>query len=171
MMLSILNHLRARLNHLRVRSNHLRVAAMCGAVLIAVLGPQIASATLGEAEVTVQADGAKLQSSIKVSDQSLYRVHELTLPSGTVVREFVALDGNVFAVAWRGPTVPNLRQTLGRYFDTYVSAPKLNHTDHSHVQVHQGDLVVQAGGHMLAFSGRAYLASAVPTGVNVGDLR
>jgi hypothetical protein len=153
-----------------IRSNDLRIVALCGAMLIAALGPRTASATLGEAEVSVQADGAKLQSSVKVSDQSLYRVHELTMPSGTLVREFVGLDGNVFAVAWRGPTIPNLRQTLGHYFDTFVSAPKLGHTDHSHVMVHQGDLVVQSGGHMLAFSGRAYLASAVPTDVSLGDI-
>jgi hypothetical protein len=29
---------------------------------------------------------------------------------------------------------------------------------------------VQNGGHMLSFSGRAYLASAIPAGVSVGDL-
>jgi Protein of unknown function (DUF2844) len=148
----------------------LKIAALCGVVLIAMLGPRIASATLGEAEVTVQADVAKLQSSLKVSNLAVYRVHELTLPSGTLLREFVGLDGNVFAVAWRGPTVPNLRQTMGKYFDTYVAAPRPAHRDHSHVEVKQGDLVVQAGGHMLAFSGRAYLASAIPAGVNLGDL-
>jgi Protein of unknown function (DUF2844) len=156
---------------MQFRSNDKRFAAVCGAVLIATLGPRIASATLGEAEVTVQADGAKLQSSTKMSDQSLYRMHEMTLPSGTVVHEFAALDGVVFAVAWHGPQVPNLRQILGRYFDIFVSAPRPGHRDHSHVQVQQGDLVVQSGGHMLAFSGRAYLASAIPTGVSLGDLR
>jgi Protein of unknown function (DUF2844) len=147
-----------------------KIAALFGAVLVAMLIPGIASATLGEAEVTVQADVAKLQSSLKVSNLATYRVHELTLPSGTVLREYVGLDGNIFAVAWRGPTVPNLRQTMGKYFDVYVAAPKPAHRDHSHVQVKQGDLVVQAGGHMLAFAGRAYLASAIPAGVNLGDL-
>jgi hypothetical protein len=97
-------------------------------------------------------------------------VHEIQLPSGTVMREFVAPNGNVFAVAWQGPTRPDLRQALGRYFDSYVSAPRSKLADRRHVQIQQGDLVVQAGGHMRALSGRAYLLSAIPSGVNVGDL-
>jgi hypothetical protein len=38
------------------------------------------------------------------------------------------------------------------------------------LQIQQGDLVVQMSGHMRALFGRAYLASAIPSGVNVGDL-
>jgi Protein of unknown function (DUF2844) len=145
-------------------------ALLCSAVLIAAFNPRIASATLGESEVSVQADGAKLQSSVKVSNQSLYRVHEMTLTSGTVVREFAGLDGKIFAVAWHGPYMPNLRQALGKYFDGMGSAPR-SRVDHNHVQIQQGDLVVVNGGHMLSFAGRAYLASAIPVGVSVGDLR
>jgi hypothetical protein len=147
----------------------LRVAILCSALVIAALSPRIASATLGEPEVSVQADSAKLQSSVKMSDQSLYRLHEMTLSTGTVVREFVGLDGKVFAVSWHGPYMPNLRQTLGKYFDTMASAPR-GRADRNHVQIQQGDLVVQNGGHMMSFSGRAYLASAVPAGVSLGDL-
>jgi hypothetical protein len=145
--------------------------AALGAVLIAALGPRIASATLGEPEVTVQTDVARAHASIKSSqDRASYRVHEIQLPSGTVMREFVAPNGNVFAVAWQGPTRPDLRQALGRYFDAYTSAPRSKLADRRHVQIQQGDLVVQAGGHMRALSGRAYLLSAIPGGVNVGDL-
>ena len=67
--------------------------------------------------------------------------------------------------------MPNLRQTLGQYFDTYVAAAKAKHAGHHHLQIQQDDLVVQAGGHMRAFSGRAYLPQAVPAGVSIGDLR
>jgi hypothetical protein len=145
--------------------------AALGALLIAALDPGIASATLGEPEVTVQTDVARAHASIKSSqDRASYRVHEIQLPSGTVMREFVAPNGNVFAVAWQGPTRPDLRQALGRYFDSYVSAPRSKLADRRHVQIQQGDLVVQAGGHMRALSGRAYLLSAIPSGVNVGDL-
>jgi hypothetical protein len=31
--------------------------------------------------------------------------------------------------------------------------------------------VVQSGGHMRAFAGRAYLPQAIPSGVDIGDLR
>ena len=145
--------------------------AALGALLIAALGPGIASATLGEPEVTVQTDVARAHASIKSSqDRASYRVHEIQLPSGTMMREFVAPNGKVFAVAWQGPSRPDLRQALGQYFDAYASAPRSKLTDRRHVQIQQGDLVLQAGGHMRALSGRAYLVSAIPSGVNVGDL-
>jgi hypothetical protein len=146
-----------------------RMALLCGALFVAAMCPRIASATLGEPEVSIQADGAKLQSSVKMTDQSLYHMHEMTLASGTVVREFVGLDGKVFAVSWRGPYMPNLRQTLGKYFDVMKATPRTR-VDRNRVQLQQDDLVVQNGGHMLAFSGRAYLISAIPAGVTVGDL-
>jgi hypothetical protein len=87
-----------------------------------------------------------------------------------LVREFAGSDGKVFAVAWSGPTVPNLRQTLGQYFDSYVTAAKAPHSGHHHLQIRESNLVVQAGGHMRSFSGLAYLPQAVPSGVSVGDL-
>jgi hypothetical protein len=141
------------------------------AVLAAALSPCIANAGLGQPESTVQADAVQLKGSIKATEHAGYRVQEIQLPSGTLVREFVGSDGIVFAVAWSGPTVPNLRQTLGQYFDNFVAAAKAKHADHHHLQIQQSDLVVQAAGHMRAFSGRAYLPQAVPAGVSIGDLR
>jgi len=152
-------------------SGEIKIAALLCAVLVAALGPRIAAATLGEPEITVQSDVAQLRASIKTSeDRASYRIHEIQLPGGTLLREFVAPDGNVFAVAWNGPTKPDLRQALGKYFYAFVSAPRPKFADRRHLQIKQGDLVVQGGGHMRAFSGRAYLASAIPSGVNLGDL-
>jgi hypothetical protein len=149
----------------------MRIVGLLIIVLVGALSPRIAGATLGEPEVSVSADLEQLQASIKSSEDRVgYRVHEVQLPSGTLLREFVGTDGNVFAVAWNGPTVPNLRQAFGRYFEAYASAPKPKLSDRKHLQIQQGDLVVQASGHMLAFSGRAYLSSAIPSGVNLGEL-
>jgi uncharacterized protein DUF2844 len=153
------------------RSGMFRIAALSSVVLVAALGPRMACATLGEAETTVQTDVAQLRASLKSSqDRVGYRVHEIQLSSGTLLREFVASDGTVFAVAWSGPTRPNLRQALGKYFDVFVAAPKSKYADRRHLQIQQGDLIVQGSGHMRALSGRAYLASAIPGGVNLGDL-
>jgi hypothetical protein len=150
-------------------------------LLAAALMPCIAAAALGEPEDSVQADGARLHATLKMTAHAQYRVHEMQLPSGTSVREFVAMSGTVFAVAWSGPAMPNLRQTFGRYFDTYVAAAKgrtashlpAGHTlaGHTQLQIRQDDLVVESGGHMRAFAGRAYLPQAVPAGVDIGDLR
>jgi hypothetical protein len=152
------------------RSNKFLFPVLFCAVLSA-LGPNIACATLGEAETTVQTDVDQMRASIRSSQDRLgYRVHEVQLPTGTVLREFVAPGGNVFAVAWAGPAKPDLRQTLGKYFDAFASAPRQNFADRRHVQIQQGDLIVEARGHMRALSGRAYLASAIPSGVSMGEL-
>ena len=154
----------------RFQTNEFKTAFVAAALVVAAI-PRIAFATLGEPEITVQTDVARSLASIKsLQEREGYRVHEIQLPSGTVMREFVAADGKVFAVAWQGPTRPDLRQALGQYFDAYVSAPRAKVADRRHVQIRQGDLIVQAGGHMGALAGRAYLASAIPSGVSVGDL-
>jgi hypothetical protein len=144
---------------------------LASAILSAALIPCIATAALGEPEASVQTDGALLQGSIKTTNHANYRLHEIQLPSGTALREFVGSDGKVFAVAWNGPNIPNLRQAFGRYFDTYVTAPRAKHSGHTHLEIKQSDLVVQSNGHMRAFVGRAYLPQAVPNGVDIGELR
>jgi hypothetical protein len=90
---------------------------LTGLVAIAALVPGTACATLGEPVTSVQADGAELRGSIKEADHGSYRVHEIQLPSGTVIREYSGLDGKVFALTWSGPFMPNLRQLFGGYFD------------------------------------------------------
>ena len=140
-------------------------------VLIAALIPCIAAAALGEPEASVITDALQLRGSINITEHSGFRLHELQLPSGTRVREFVGADGRVFAVAWNGPTPPNLRQMLGRYFEPFAAAASVRRTGHSHLQIHTGDLVVQSGGHMRAFAGRAYIPAGVPNGVDLGELR
>lgn len=156
----------------RLRSETIKRAALAAVLLIAALSPDLASATLGAQESTVQSDVVQAHASIKSSvDRLSYRVHEIQLSSGTLMREFVAPNGMVFAVTWRGPSRPDLRQALGKYFDAYVSAPRPKFADRRHVFIRQGDLVVQSGGHMRALTGRAYLASAIPAGVDLGELQ
>jgi hypothetical protein len=154
------------LMRIRIRCLELRATVVFAALL-----PCVAFATLGEPVASVQADGQELRGSIKEADHGNYRLHEIQLPSGTLVREYSGLDGNVFAVTWSGPFPPNLRQTLGRYFEPFVTAAKAAHGDHRHLRVEQGDVVVEARGHMRAFAGRAYLPAAIPSGVSIGDLQ
>ncbi len=147
------------------------VKSLLWLVTLGALLPGLAAAALGGLESSVKADATEVQGAIKVQERALYRVHEIRMPSGTLVREFVSPAGNVFAVAWQGPMMPNLRQTLGSYFDNYVAAAKLKAAPHRFVQIHQDELVVESAGHMRAFAGRAYLPTAVPGGVNLGELQ
>ncbi|HEY1315385.1 MAG TPA: DUF2844 domain-containing protein [Steroidobacteraceae bacterium] len=144
---------------------------LAAGLLTAGLGPCIAVAALGEPEGSVKSDVAQMRGSIKVTANANYRSHEIQTPAGTVVREFSGANGNVFAILWSGPVMPNLRQTLGQYFDDYVAAAKANRAGHHHLDIHRTDLVVHASGHMRAFSGIAYLPQAVPSGVSVGELQ
>ena len=75
-----------------------------------------AQAALGQNVSTVGNDQVLMHATAhSASSQAAYTVHLLTLPSGTVVREYVAPSGTVFGVAWAGPTLPDQQ---------YVTAPK-----------------------------------------------
>jgi hypothetical protein len=93
----------------------------------------------------------------------------MTMPSGTLVREYVAPNGMVFGVAWQGPTLPDLKSMLGESFDQYVAATATRRG--TPLAVSTGDLVVYSGGHLRAFAGYAYLPRAVPPGVDVGVIQ
>ena len=129
-----------------------------------------AAASLGGDEATVAADHTVLEGKMKVARVQRYAVHEIAAPSGTVVREFVSPAGKVFAVSWSGPTMPDLRQVLGPYFDTYVAAVQQRKA-RGPVNVVLPGLVVHSGGRMRAFAGKAYLPDAVPAGVQSEEIR
>ena len=141
------------------------------AACICVLVPAAALASLGDVAGSIEMDRVHLMASARIVVAPRYTVHELQAPGGTVVREFVAPSGLVFAVAWRGPFMPDLRQTLGVYFEPYQGAVRANRLSHSHVSVSQPDLVVNSEGHLRAFFGQAYLRRAIPPGVTVDELR
>ncbi len=129
-----------------------------------------AAATLGEDVTSVRADRTQMDATLQITSAGKFAVHEIQLPSGTTVREYVSPAGMVFAVSWQGPWLPDLRQVLGRYFDQFAGAakPKLGGTGRRVIQ--QPGLVVQSGGHMRAFSGRAYAPQMLPRGVAAEDL-
>ncbi len=142
-----------------------------GAVLIGALWSAVACAALGEPETSLTTETQVNRASIKESDHGSYRVHEVRLPSGTVLREYAGIDGKVFAVTWNGPFIPNLKQSLGSYFAEFSAAAPAAHGTRTHLLVHEPDLVVESAGHMRAHHGIAYLPQALPSGVTVGDLR
>lgn len=142
-----------------------------GALVAGALWSSGASATLGEPESSLTAETQLDRASLKDTDHGSYRVHEMQLPSGTVLREYAGLDGKVFAVTWNGPFIPNLKQSLGSYFAEFAAQAGAAHGTRKHLAVHQPDLVVESAGHMRAHHGLAYLPQSLPSGVSVGDLR
>jgi hypothetical protein len=141
------------------------------AASLALSFPFSASATLGEAATSTEADRASMKASLRAVPAGNYTIHEIQTPSGTTVREYVSPQGMVFAVAWAGPLMPDLQQALGRYFDRYAAAASARRSGRRQVAVRESDLVVQSGGHMRSFSGLAYLPQLLPQGVTLEELR
>jgi hypothetical protein len=131
-----------------------------------------AFAALGGDVASVQADQAHINAGLRVSQSNGYTVHELRSPSGAVVREFASPSGKIFALAWQAPSLPDLRQLLGSYFDEFQKAAALSRRPgHAPLFVQHAGLVVQLGGHMRNFTGRAYLPDQLPSGVRLEDIR
>jgi len=134
-----------------------------------------ACAGLGGNADSIQADGAHMKAQIRSSTSAAgYSVEQLTLPSGTVVQEYLTDAGIVFAVSWHGPTMPNLRDTLGSYFEQYVAASATaehNARTRRHFEVSESDLVVQSNGRMRDYYGRAYVPSLLPPNVTPADIQ
>jgi len=131
-----------------------------------------AFAALGGDAASVDADVVKMKGQSRATPVSGYTVNEITLPTGTVVREYVSAEGKVFAVTWKGPSVPDLEQTLGTYFATFKAAASVPHgADHHHLTVRTSDLVLQTGGHMRAHVGKAYVMSLLPPNFSLDEIK
>lgn len=124
-----------------------------------------AAAELGGNVSSIQADQEHMKGTRHVTTNAAYSVHEIQAATGTTVREFVSPAGTVFAVAWQGPSTPDLQQLLGPYFAQYSQAIQTKRAGRQPVAIRQPGLVVEAGGHMRSFSGRAYLPQLMPQGV------
>jgi hypothetical protein len=133
--------------------------------------PLAARAGLGDDLATLQKDQARLQARAYVASVPTHTVHEMALPTGVTVREFVSPAGRVFAVTWAGPWRPDLRVLLGAYFEQYVQARHNARASRGAVTVQLPGLVVQMAGHQRAFAGRAYAPDLVPYGVRIEEIR
>ena len=96
---------------------------------------------------------------------------ESTLQSGTVVREYLAADSSVFAVSWKGPFLPDLKEILGTHLETMVAASaQPARTSRSQLLLQQSDVMLISGGHMGAFEGKAWIPSKLPAGFTPQDI-
>ncbi|HKT89211.1 MAG TPA: DUF2844 domain-containing protein [Candidatus Sulfotelmatobacter sp.] len=132
-----------------------------------------AFATLGEDVSTVRADQVRIQATETITRKSAYTVHELQSASGVAVREYVSSAGKVFAVAWHGPTMPDLKQLLGSHFQEYQQALQAQgqRARRGPIFVELPNLVIHLGGHMRDFVGHAYLPDQMPSGVRAEEIR
>lgn len=99
-----------------------------------------------------------------------YKDLQKTLDSGTIVHEYVGNDGVVFAVSWKGPYMPDLKDILGTHFNTLVSESR-KQRGHPQMIIKHSDVVIISSGHMGAFEGKAYLPAKLPAGFTANDVK
>ena len=144
--------------------------AVCS-ILVAVTVAAPAFAALGGDATSVQADLVRMKGALRTTSSAAFTVHEITTSSGTVVREYLSPGDKVFAVSWRGPVIPDLRQMLGTYYGLYEQAASTPHVgSHRHFAIQQPGLVVQSSGRMRAFSGRAWAPGLLPQNFSANDI-
>lgn len=139
-----------------------------------------AMATLGQApsarpatSTSAPAPVAKMSATAPVAPPSSYTLHEVQLENGTTVLEYATPAGLVFAVAWRGPVLPDLSALLGGYFNTFkreTEQARMMGKRGAPVNIERDDLVVRSSGRMRNFFGHAYAPALVPAGVNIKDV-
>jgi hypothetical protein len=150
--------------------SRLACAAAAGASLGAALP---AYAFLGGAYSSVSADRAHLAARLQTSAAATHTLHTLTLANGGMVHEFSRSDGTVFAVTWRAPGRPDLRQLLGEHFTT-VQADNANRKGRLRrmpLMVNRSNFVMLTGGHPGAFWGVAFLPQSAPAGFSPSELK
>lgn len=144
-----------------------------------------ACATLGQSQDSVEADritmGAVRQAIesnstvMRAAMTSAYTVQQISLSDGTLVREYVAPTGVVFAIAWEGASIPSLRQLLGddgfTKTQSAVRTARAANPGRGPVSIATDDIVFHSGGHPQAFSGFAYAPRLLPAGVDPSTLR
>jgi hypothetical protein len=135
------------------------------AALASLAAASDAGATLGADVASVDSNAQATTATRVVQKLVVGERHELTLPSGTVVREYVSPAGAVYAVTWRGTRVPDLRELLGPYFGQ-LSRQAIKGGHHG-VTLTGTDFEVRSAGHGHTFAGRAWVPSLVPAGVAV----
>jgi len=142
-----------------------------GIVFALLLGAVPVWAALGEPEQSVQKDRERVAGQAKRTVHQSYTLHEITTADGRVIREYVSPSGTVFAVAWEGPTLPDFASLLGSYSAAFQQATSAGGRRHGPLVVQAGPLVVESGGRMRFFRGRAYVTDLIPANLSKDVIR
>jgi hypothetical protein len=131
-----------------------------------------AHAGLGGDAASILSDTIDMQGVATAAHFPAYEVQEIVTGGGLRVREYVS-GGRVFAVAWAGPVMPDMKAVLGASFAAYAQhLASLDHPGlHRSIRIATADLVLESAGHMRAYYGRAYLPALAPAALSVAELR
>jgi hypothetical protein len=128
-------------------------------------------AVLGQPVSSVHSDQQRMRGEVRSSSYAGYSVQQITAADGGVVKEYVSPTGMVFAVSWQTPTMPNLQKLFGTYFQQFQQASQAKSHRRRGMVIRTNQVVVESGGHMRAFHGRAYVPALVPANVALTDIK
>lgn len=149
-----------------------RLGALAVVVAVAALLAPVARAGLGEPVDSVQRDHTALRgATLSVTPMLSYDLHETTTVDGIRLRQYVSRTGTVFAVAWSGPALPDLKLVLGKNYDAYVAAATAHRGSHHVMNVATPELVLNVTKHSRGFTGHAHLPALLPAGTTAQELR
>ena len=117
---------------------------------------------------SVQSDAQAFGALTSQTVMAAATVYTQTLPNGLVVRQYADSAGLVFAVAWEGPVLPDFGRLLGSYYPVYTLAVRQQKRG---VNFQTPELVIESGGMMRSFSGRALLPTRLPAAMVPLDIR
>ena len=126
---------------------------------------ELGGAMPGQADSTASAPRTLLNGAL--------RVRTVTDAGTTTINEYATSTGQIIAYAWQGPTMPDLRALLGKHADSYQAGVAAAPADGNlHVsRVARPDVIVESGGPMRGYVGRAWLPAALPAGVTANDFQ
>lgn len=132
---------------------------------LALLAASAAHATLGGDAQSARDNAAKLNAIVHEVTGSTYRSVVIETPAGTHIRQYLDAQGQVFAITWVGPAMPDLALLLGAHFEALRAKTEQPGPPRSQLNLRTEELVVESAGRMRAFRGRAYLPGKLPAGV------
>jgi hypothetical protein len=100
------------------------------------------------------------------------RLRTSTDAGNTAINEYATSAGEIVAYTWQGPTMPDLVALLGNYAGSYRAGAAAAADGNLHAsRVARPDVIVESGGPMRGYAGRAWLPGALPPGITADDLR
>lgn len=139
-------------------------------VLFSGLSATPARAGLGDAESSIENDRALLKAEVTVSKSANYTVHTMK-SNGLMVKQYVAANGVVFAVTWRGIRHPNVNALLSSYLGEFDQAERPRHQSLRRSSFTTAKLSLSYGGHTRDLNGKAVALDLLPAGMTVEDIR
>jgi len=128
--------------------------------------PCVSHASLGDVVTPSEA-----KASTATGRAGVAAIRQVDNLSGVTLTEYVNANNQVFAVAWSGNRIPDLKNVFGTYFDEYSNAWNHRHSLGLHtVHLETPNMKIDISGINGTSHGLAWLPALMPQGVVIHEL-